>query len=199
MPYIIRPKAPRKLVAALFGSMLLIAAAPVAASAACPSNPVSALLAQFGDNSAYSVLPSSSFESGAAGWTLNNAEVVSGEGANGGSYSLEIEPNGVAISPQFCVSSEYPSFRFFARQLSGSEFAPLNVSLRWTDFFGHRHETPVASLQDGSEWTLSPVLRLAGALPLWMRGSTLKVQVVFQPFGGGSWAIDDVYIDPYSR
>lgn len=199
MPYIIRPKGPRRFVTALFGTMLLIGAAPAAASAACPSNPASALLAQFGDNAAYSLLSGSSFEAGAPGWTLTNAEVLDGEGANGDASSLAIAANGVAVSPQFCVSSEYPSFRFFARQVSGSQFAPLDVSLRWRDLFGNRHETAVASLRAGSEWTLSPVLRLAGALPLWMLGSTLKVQVVFQSSGGSSWAIDDVYIDPYSR
>jgi hypothetical protein len=222
MPYIIRPKGPRKIVAALFGTMLLLGAVPAAAGAACPSSSTSVALAQFGDNAAYSLLSGSSFESGAPGWRLTNAEVVggegangegangegangegaNGEGANGDSYSLEIEPGGVAVSPAFCVSSEYPSFRFFARQLSGGGWgASLNVSLRWKDGFGFRRETEttVASLQPSSSWTLSPVLKLAGALPLWMPGSTLKVRVVFQPSGGSSWAIDDVYIDPYSR
>ncbi len=206
MPYIIRPKGPRRLVAALFGTMLMIGVAPAAASAACPSNTESAALAAFGDNSSYSLLAGSSFESGAPGWSLNNAEVLSGEsaseeGANGDAYSLAIAPNGSAVSPRFCVSSEYPSFRFFARETSGGDWnSSLNVSLRWASGRGSRElDTPVASLQPSSSWTLSPTLTLAGALPLWMPGSTLKVRVAFQPSGGSSWGIDDVYIDPYSR
>jgi len=206
MPYIIRPKGPRRLVAALFGTMLLTGVAPAAASAACPSNPVSAALAAFGDNSSYSLLAGSSFDSGAPGWSLNDAEVLTGEGAagegaNGDPYALAIAPNGSAVSPRFCVSSEYPTFRFFARETSGGDWnSSLNVSLRWTTGWGSRElGTPVASLQPNSSWTLSPTLRLASALPLWMPGSTLKVRVAFQPSGGGSWAIDDVYIDPYSR
>jgi hypothetical protein len=199
MPYIIRPRGVRKIAVALFGTALLIGAVPALANAACPKLPVSQALAQFGDNSEYALVSGSSFESGARGWSLTNAEVVSGSGANGGSDSLVVQPNGLAVSPGFCVSSEYPSFRFFARQISGGGFAALNVSLRWTNVFGFPVETPVASLQPNSEWTLSPVLRLAGALPLWMPGSTLKVRLVFQPIWGGSWAIDDVYIDPYSR
>jgi hypothetical protein len=33
-----------------------------------------------------------------------------------------------------------------------------------------------------------------------MPGSTLEVKLVFKPEAyGGAWAIDDVFIDPYSR
>ena len=204
MPYIIRPRGVRRLAAALFGTVLLIGAVPAVTDAACPKLPVTQALTQFGDNSEYALVSGSSFESGAPGWSLTNAEVVNGEGANGGSDSLEIEPDGVAVSPTFCVSSEYPSFRFFARQVSGGGGdgdgpSSLNVSLRWSQGWGYSRETTVASLQPSSEWTLSPALQLASALPLWMRDSTLKVRVVFEPSGGASWAIDDVYIDPYSR
>jgi hypothetical protein len=231
MPYIIRPKGPRRFVATLIGAVLLACAVPAAADAACPSNPVSALLASFGDNSSYTLLQGSSFESGAPGWSLNNAEVLGGEGAgaegagaegasgegasgegasgegtgtegaNGDSYSLAIAPGGSAVSPQFCVSSEYPSFRFFARETGGGGGwgSSLKVSLRWAAGYWREAETPVASLQPNGAWTLSPSIALAGALPLRMPGSTLKVRLVFRPSGGTSWAIDNVYIDPYSR
>jgi hypothetical protein len=220
MPYIIRPKGPRRIVATLIGAVLLVCAVPAAADAACPSNPVSELLAPFGDNASYSLLQGSSFESGSPGWWLNNAEVVggegagaegasgeggsgegtAGEGANGDSYSLAIAPGGSAVSPQFCVSSEYPSFRFFSRESGGSGWnSSLKVSLRWAGGYWREVEIPVASLQPSGSWTLSPSVALAGALPLRMPGSTLKVRLVFQPSGGGSWAIDNVYIDPYSR
>jgi hypothetical protein len=206
MPYIIRPKGARKIAALLFGTMLLICAVPAAASAACPSNPSSALLAQFGDNAAYSLLSGSSFESGAPGWSLTNAEVVSGSGANGGSGSLAIQPDGEAVSPAFCVSAEYPSFRFFARQISGG--GVLNVSLRSMNrHYRFTHDIPVGSLQGfTTSWALSPSLELFKKLSLWMPGSTATVELVFEssrarfePGQGGTWAIDDVYIDPYSR
>jgi hypothetical protein len=200
MPYIIRPKGARRIAATLFGAVLLACAAPAAASAACPSSPTSTLLSAFGDNALYSLLDGSSFEAGARGWQLSNAEVLGGEGVAEGSNALAINPGGRAVSPTFCVSSEYPSFRFFARQLgAGDRPGSLNVALLWTDVFGYHHETPVAALSPSSEWTLSPVLGLASSLPLWMPGSTLKVRLQFQPSGDGSWAIDDVYIDPYSR
>ena len=231
MPYIIHPRRMRTIVAALVGSASLIGCVPAVAGAACPSNPTTTALAQFGDNAAYTLLPGGSFESGAPGWSLTGAEVASAAGATGGAGSLVIEPNGVAVSPAFCVSSEYPSFRFFARQLSGGggdrrgggdggggrggrdggggsrgggdsggglSGSSLSVSLRWTDPSGSSHDIDVASLQPGSGWTLSPVLNLASALPLWMQQSTLNVKLVFEA-NGGSWAIDDVFIDPYRR
>jgi hypothetical protein len=202
MPYIIHPRQLRKMAAALFSSVVVVVTVPAVASASvpCPSSPTTAALALFGDNAAYSLLSGGSFESGAPGWSLTHAEVVEGSGANGSSHSLVIQPNGVAVSPAFCVSSEYPSFRFFARQVSSGGWASgLNVSLRWTEAYGWSHETGVASLQPNSTWALSPVLKLAGALPLWMSGSTLSVRLVFQPHDGGTWAVDDVFIDPYRR
>jgi hypothetical protein len=200
MPYIIRPKGARRVVATVFGVAMLSCAVPAVASASCPTNPSSPLLSEFGDDAVYSLLSGSSFESGTSGWSLTNAEVVSEEGATGGSTALAIEQGGRAVSPTFCVSSEYPSFRFFARPLSvGSSSGSLRVSLQWTDGWGWHHYTQVGSLQpSGSEWTLSPVLSLAKALPLW-GGATLQVRMQFQPTGNSTWAIDNVYIDPYSR
>ena len=183
MPYIIHPRRMRSIVAALFGSALLLGAVPAVAGAACPSNPTTEALAQFGDNAAYSLLSGSSFESGAPGWSLTDAEVVSGSGAMGGSYSLAIEPNGVAVSPAFCVSSEYPSFRFFARQLNGG--GVLNVSLRMINARRFNHgDIPVGSLQGVTSWALSPALELARKLPLWMPGSTATVELVFESSTG---------------
>ena len=74
MPYIIRPREARRIAAALLGSVLLVGAAPAVASAACPSSPTTQALAQFGDSAAYSLLSGSSFESGAPGWSLFDAD-----------------------------------------------------------------------------------------------------------------------------
>jgi hypothetical protein len=203
MPYIIRPKGIRRGAALLFGTMLVGCAAPAIASAnaktACPSSKSSAALARYGDHALYTLLAGSSFEAGASGWTLTGAQ-ASGEAGVGSSNSLAIGTDGLAVSPSVCVSSEYPTFRFFARRLgAGARPGSLGVGLIWTDIFGFSHDTPVAFLAPGEEWTLSPVLRLGTALPLWMPGSTLQVKLAFQASGEGSWAIDDVYIDPYSR
>jgi hypothetical protein len=174
----------------------LIGAVPAAASAACPPRPESTPFSQFGDNAAYSLVPGGSFESGAPGWSLTDAQVVSGNESyevQGGSHSLAIQSDGVAVSPAFCVS-----VRFFARQISGSR-AALDVILRWTDASGLAHHTSLGSIHTGTSWQPTPVLQLDSALPVWQEGQTLSVQLAFQPRAQGAWAIDDVYLDPQGR
>jgi hypothetical protein len=209
MPYIIRPRQVCQLAAGLIGAFLITGAAPALAATSCPSVVISQPFAKFGDNANYTLVEGGLFEEGAPGWSSSNSEIIneSPEEENqsyyvsyevghqrGRSHSLAIQPGGEAVSAPFCVNSEYPSFRFFAHQLrSSSGF--LEVSLRWSNGQG-THETSDATLEGSRRWTLSPVLELASKLPA---GTTPSVRLVFQPSPQGSWAIDDVYIDPYAR
>ncbi len=197
----IRPKKACAAVVSLLASVLVVLTLPAAAGAAsCASNATTHPFVQYGDDAAYSLVQAGSFESGASGWSLSKAAVVSGKGdqVDGGTHALEIQPSGEAVSPAFCVSAEYPSFRFFLRQTSGS-WAVLNVILRWTDSSGTTHETTAGSLQTGTSWELSPIMQLGSSLPV-EGGGTVSVRLVFKPEPyGGAWAVDDVYIDPYSR
>jgi hypothetical protein len=210
VPYIIRPRQVHRFAVGLFGALLLIGAAPAVAGAACPKTVTTQAFAAFGDTANYTLVEGGLFESAAPGWSLLNAEVVNespggenrgyehiGDGSRygqGRSHSLLIDSGGEAVSPAFCVSSEFPSFRFLTRQ-HGEPRGSLDVSLRWIDGHGRTHETADATLEDGRGWTLSPVLELASKLPA---GTTPNVRLVFQP-KQGSWAIADVYIDPYRR
>ncbi len=74
----------------------------------------------------------------------------------------------------------------------------LNVSLRWSEH-GFPRSTSVGSIDSGGSWTLSPALELATALRLSDSAGKVNVNIAFQPSWRSSWAIDDVYIDPYSR
>jgi hypothetical protein len=197
--YTICSRRVRRLLAALFAGALAACALPALAAAACPVEAGSNPLAQLGDNASYFLLEGGSFESGAPGWSLSNAEVVNeGPAAVSADHSLAIGSGGVAVSPQFCVSSEIPSFRFFVRQRSGGMFGALNVGIRWTDSAGWVHETQAGSVHGHAAWVLGPVLQLASRLPLWMPDTTLNVRLVFRT-SYASWSIADVYIDPYSR
>ncbi|MGA2928879.1 MAG: hypothetical protein ABSG43_23385 [Solirubrobacteraceae bacterium] len=192
------------LAAAAVATTLLIGVAPgtAGASTACTSGPQSTPFAQFGDEALYSPIPGGSFESGAAGWSLTNAEVASGNESYevaGGSHSLAIQPEGVAVSPVFCVTPADPTVRFFARQTSGNS-ASLNVSLRWTDATGASHRAALGSVDGTSSWQPTPILRLATAVPVWPPSQSVAVQLAFKPKqSGGAWAIDDVYMDPQGR
>jgi hypothetical protein len=196
MPYIIRPRQMRNIAAAVLSSALLLGAVPALASAACPSSSTSHAFAQLGDNASYSLVQGGTFAS-TQGWSLHRASVISdGSIPMGGSHALAIN-NGSAISPGFCVSEEYPTYRFLFRLLHGG--GPLSLGLRWTDQDGS-HDVSVGSTSTGSSWTLSPVLALASNLTMGPDGTLTPVQLVFETKHPGlEYAIADVYVDPYSR
>jgi hypothetical protein len=180
----------------------LILGLPGVAAAACAHSATSNAFAQFGDASAYTLAPGGSFEEGQHGWIFSNASIVPGNESFNlapGTHSLAIGSGGSAASPWVCVSGEYPTFRFVVRQLSGVPTDELEVSLRWINALGITLNTPVAALHGGSEWAPSPALQLGDTLPLWVPGTSLNLGLVFSSPDGGTWAIDDVYIDPYSR
>jgi hypothetical protein len=189
---------------------LLAAAFPGIASAGCPSAPLSQPFAQFGDNANYTLAPGGAFEGGVAGWTapagllgLGQTAATVGSGNESynlvpGTHSLSVPANGTAVSPWFCISSEYPTFRFFARQPGGASSSPLSVSLRWLNVLGVVVDTSAGSLNGTSAWAPSPTMKLGNSVALWMPGSTLQVQLVYHA-GAGSYQVDDVYLDPYRR
>jgi hypothetical protein len=204
MPYVIRPASVRRSLCALLGAALFACAIPAVAGACTPPTGGSAEFAPFGDHANYSLAPSGSFESGAAGWSLTRSSVASGNEAffinsESDSHSLSISANGSAISPPICVDITTPTFRFVARRTSGS-WAQMNVNLLWTDASGTTHTTTAGSIMGDTNWAVSSVMNLGASLPLWQSDTTLSVRLQFLPAQyGGDWAIDDVYIDPYAK
>jgi hypothetical protein len=192
----------------LISSVLLLCAAPALAHANCAATATSKAFAPWGDQASYTLVEGGLFESGVQNWSLGSAQVVSetpeeengdynfaDESGNGSSHALQIPAGATVVSPPFCVDSTYPSFRFLVRRVDGQyDSSRLDVSLRWADSQG-THETADASLQAHRDWTITPVLGLASKLPA---GGTPNVRLVFQP-RGATFAIDDVYVDPYSR
>jgi len=191
----------RRLALAAGAGAALAGALPAVANADCPGGPVTHPFEAFGDNADYVAVPGGGFESGAAGWSLTGAQVVEGNEPflASGTHSLEIEAGGEAVSPPVCVGGEYPTFRFFARRLTGTSRAGLSASLRWVDLLGIAAESPAGTVPASGDWAPSPAMRLGDTLPVWLGDSTLEVELVFRSSGESSWAIDDAYIDPYSR
>jgi hypothetical protein len=206
VPYVARPKHPReRLVAAVAAALIALFALPAAANAAaCPSASVSKAFKAFGDSADYSLVSNGAFESGSSGWALSGASVVSGNEsakvhAATDAKSLAIAATGRVVSPAFCVSTAHPTFRFFAKRTSGS-WGVLNVSLRWKVAGGATNETVVGSVTTGPAWAPTQTFNLSQILGLWNADQVGTAQIVLDPEDyGGSWAIDDVYIDPYTR
>ena len=165
---------------AVLGALALALVAVPAAQAACTASSTTKAFAAFDDNSDYSLAPAGSFESGATGWSLTSAWVGYGNesfrvGGAADSKSLSVKSYGQAVSPAFCVGVEHPSFRFFARRVSGYGGA-LHVSVRWTDD-GISKEKTLGSVSGAvSQWAPSVVV-LAGAVDRHLRrqdGRTLS-------------------------
>jgi hypothetical protein len=152
--------------------------------------------AQFGDNHSYTLVPGGSFESGAAAWSLKGgATIVAGNEpfADSGSSSLYLPGGSYATSPFMCVGTLSPTFRLYG--FSSSASTPLTVQILAKNVFGLLTVLGVGIVYPGqTSWApTNPALFLQslGAL------LTNTTQVAFRiaPVGG-SWTIDDTYVDP---
>jgi hypothetical protein len=216
MPYVIRPPV-RKLQAAAFLAVALICALMVPALAraddddddssyslsACGPVQVSNPFSIFGDYADYSLVEDGHFESGHGDWSRSGAYVVSGNESYyvrsaADDSSLSIRSWGRATSPRFCVDTNYPHFRFFARHSAGT-YGLLWVRARWTE--DDDVESATLGFLSGSDfvsWAPTEMLPLAEKLDLTDRRRTQHIKLVFTSLAG-TWQIDDVYVDPYRR
>ncbi len=169
------------------------------------ADPVSHPFQPWSDNAGYALAPNGGFESGGSGWTLaGGAAVVPGNepfhvgGAND-AMSLSLPSGASAVSAQACVGTLSPTLRFFARN-TGTASSTLRVDVVYTDALGLRWTVPIGTASASGIWEPTPsylVLANITALPLLTNGSA-HVSFRFTAQGtGGSWQIDDVYLDPY--
>jgi hypothetical protein len=199
--------------AALAGALcaLAIAAQPshagvlVASSPSCDATQTSHPFLPWLDIASYTAAPDGGFEAGAKGWNLNGATVVGGNepydvGGADDAAALRVPAGGSATSPTFCVGLEHPTARFFAKRVGGSLLSTLRVDVQFEDGFGKTHFLPIglAALNNGSWQPTLPMLMVANLLPL-LPGEHTPVALRFVPQGGGSWLVDDVYVDPFKR
>lgn len=203
MPYVINW--PRKGVLAFAAVCFALLGFAHSASAAqsCPNQSTSQVFAPFGDTAGYVLVHGGSFEANTSwNWSFSSASVVAGNepwyvGSATDSQSVSMAPGGQAVSAPVCLSATRPTMRFFVVSQDGSATSTLNVSLQYTDSYGNLVQLPITSLNGASytSWQPTAVLAAGSLLP---SGAAEEASLVFQA-SGGSWQIDDVYVDPYSR
>jgi hypothetical protein len=154
------------------------------------------------DPASYVLAPGGTFEQGAGDWRLSgNASVVSGNESHyvhaaGDSSSLSLGSGSSATSDSMCVGIEHPTLRLFAARTGGSLLSTLKVDVLFEDNGGSVRALPIGLLLAGNQW--QPTLAMpvvANLLPL-LPGEHTAVAFRFT-VNGGSWKIDDVYVDPY--
>jgi hypothetical protein len=180
----------------------LLLALPASASAlplSCSSQTMTPVFAPWGDPALYRPVDGGTFESQSTSWTLSGSRRVAGNdpydiAGDDGGFSLAMPAGSTATSPPVCVSLLSPTLRFMVRS-TGSPFGSLWVS---------------AKLPDGSTVPLGGVSGLLGvwrpSLPMILTtallgnltGDSTDVRFRFA-VAGGSFAVDDVFVDPYGR
>jgi hypothetical protein len=169
----------------------------------CAPQPTTKAFAQFGDSRDYTLAPGGSFESGATGWQLSRASVVSGNetyyvGGRSHSKSLKIDGGGYATTPEICVGLEHPTIRLFTRN-NRLLLSALTVEVIVHTSLGLKVPVPIGLALPHNPWKPSPsYLVVANLLPLLPNNYT-PVSFRFRAVGGGSWWIDDFYVDPNRR
>jgi hypothetical protein len=196
----------RTLVAAIgAAAVAAFAAAPASAGVlvesapGCTSPDSDQVFSPWLDYANYFLAPDGGFEAGADGWALDDASVASGNESyavsGDGSSALALRSGSSATSPTVCVGLEHPTIRFFARKTSGSRLAGLRVDVLVEDTLGVVSSLPVGVVGGTDSWQPSaPLVVTASLLPL-LPGQHTPVEFKFTP-EGGSWQIDDVYVDP---
>jgi hypothetical protein len=162
------------------------------------ATPTSQPFAPWGDLSRYAFMPDGGLEQGSDGWTLSGgAHVVAGNEtfaahATGDAHALSLPAGSSATTPAACIGLLSTRMRFFSR---GSTGARLRVQAVYRGGLGQvLGFADAGTIAAGGAWhPTSAVTLLGGTLPL-LTGS---VSFRFSPIGTtGSWAIDDVYLDP---
>ena len=166
----------------------------------CAPQPTTKAFAQWGDGRDYMLAPGGSFEGGAAGWQLRGAYVVNGNesfyvGGRSHSKSLKIDGGGTATSPEICVGLEHPTIRLFTRN-NRLLLSALSVEVIVQTSVGLKVPVPIGVVLPHNPWKPTPsYLVVANLLPLLPNNYT-PVAFRFRAIGGGSWWIDDFYVDP---
>jgi hypothetical protein len=167
----------------------------------CDDSALTQPFARYGDAAQYRAV--STFEHGTAGWTLSGgAKVVAGNepahvSGAADAYSLLLPSGSSATTPPVCVGLDEPTLRFFTRRNSGL-LSTMAVTVHVQTSLGVWVTLPIG-VDLGGAWHPSlPMLVLANLLPLLPPDRT-AVKFSFTPLLGGSWQVDDVYVDPLAR
>lgn len=153
--------------------------------------------AQFGDNSWYYPVPNQGLESGSSSWTLSGSTaVVAGNEpwkvSGAGSHALSIGNGASAISAPTCISLLAPHIRLFADGSNATGSLQVQVLFRGPtgNLLGILN---YGTFRPGDYAGWRPSANVSSALALPLLTSSMQVKLTSL---GGTWRIDDLYVDP---
>lgn len=184
-------------IAVIASALLWLPATPaLAGSTTCSPPALSQPFTAWGDSNYYELVPGQvpgSFTG--QGWTLSGGAQIVTDSAYSGGEVLDLPSKAEAVSPTFCVSSNYPVARAMIRDVVGSEGVFFYVSYEGTNTWNNPQNTGQIHGQANS-WTLSdPVNMQPSNAPGWQ-----LVRLTFIAGGNTSdFRLYNIYVDPYSR
>lgn len=183
----------------LIGSTVILAfmLAVAPAARACEDQVLEQPFLPWNDHAQYTLVGDGDLSGGGAGWDLDGADLVADNEpwyVHGGdtAAALRLRAGDSATTPPICVSLQHPTMRFFLRNRGG-----LLGTLTIQVVLSNGLTLPVGILPDllgDDDWSPSP--------PLPVVGNLLDDEVSFRFTAGGlggSYVIDDVYVDPYKK
>lgn len=185
-----------------------LAGTAVAASAAgttvpCGTRALATPFTRWSDSYQYFLIPDGAFESGASSWALSGgAKVVSGNESfkvhgSADAWSLQIPAGARAESRTICISKGEDVIRLFVKnpKVSGA-ILHIEVNGRNPDT-GAVGQTSFDVNADAAPTGWSPTMRFS--VPAMFSGTNNEeLTFVFTTRGtAATWAIDDVYVDPF--
>ena len=181
------------MLATIGGAVCLAGVLPgVAAAAECPVQPTAKTFAQFGDANDYYLAPGGAFET--LTWARIGSVSLSYDAdpfeLAPGIRSVKLDDN-ESVSTSFCVDRTMPHMRFVAKGAGG-----LQVAVR-TTYPGNTHDhSETLSEVEHASWAPSRFIDLkARWIPAGLSGTT----TITMRGVGGSWRVDNVFVDPYRR
>jgi hypothetical protein len=191
----------RRAVVLAVGVLSLAAPASAGAFEACPSQPLAQAFLPWGDAGWYGQVPDGGMESREGAWRLGGPAQFASPNepffvrSRGDLWSLSLAAGASGASAPTCIELGHPTLRFFVRN-TGAVTAGLQVSVEYVDLAGIPRSQRIAVLTGSSAWAPTPILPMLVNLT-----SPLTAQEVAVRFtaSGGSWQIDDVFVDPYGK
>jgi hypothetical protein len=205
------PTSRRRKLALVAAAVAALAAAPsahagplVSSADGCADQSLGKPFLPWLDLASYHIAPGGTFESGTDGWTLDGASLRDGNEpwqvhGSGETSSLAIAAGGSATTPATCVGVEHPTIRLFAKRTSGWSTGRLSVEVLFEDASGTVRSAGIGQVGSDGTWSpTAPLPILVNLLPV-LPGERTAVAFRFTASSSSSWAIDDVYVDPYCR
>jgi len=178
-------------------TVILAFLALAAPASACEGQALEQPFERWGDRAHYTLVGDGDLSGGGAGWDLDGAGVVADNEpwwvhGPGAPRALRLGAGDSATTPPMCVSLAHPTMRFFLRNRGG-----LLGTLKVDVVMSNGLTLPVGvvpGLLGDDDWAPSAPLPVVGNL------LDDEVSFRFSAVGlGGSYVIDDVYVDPYKK